>query len=325
MSVLRNKQRLLHLYRYLMENTDEEHQATTNDLVGFLRQEDANASRKTVKDDIEVLIEEGADIVTTKSYYNSYFLGNRQFEIPEIRLMVDSIAANISLTAEQKDKIIEKLLRTLSTHQAQRIRENTIYSESDGNEQFYYNIDRITEAINDDKKIAFQYFDYGVTKDKVLRDTGKTYVLTPYVLTCQNNRFYVIGYCSSSRTAAVFRLDLITRARILDEAGEPVPEGFDLDEYRRSLFLMQVGPLTEVILECANGMMGEIIDKFGNNFETWKSTVDSFYVKARVCVSDAFYAWIFMHGGEIRIVSPAGVYNRYMEMTRKTLRQEKKK
>ena len=88
MSVLKNKQRLLHLYRYLMENTDEEHQATTNDLVSFLRQEDANASRKTVKDDIEVLIEEGADIVTTKSYYNSYFIGSRMLEIPEVKMLI---------------------------------------------------------------------------------------------------------------------------------------------------------------------------------------------------------------------------------------------
>ena len=101
MSVLKNKQRLLHLYRYLMENTDEEHQATTNDLVSFLRQEDANASRKTVKDDIEVLIEEGADIVTTKSYYNSYFIGSRMLEIPEVKMLIDGIAANVSLSADQ--------------------------------------------------------------------------------------------------------------------------------------------------------------------------------------------------------------------------------
>ena len=98
MSVIRNKQRLLHLYRYLMENTDEDHQITTNDLVQFLKQEDANASRKTVKDDIEVLVKEGIDIITTKSYYNSYFIGERTFEIPEITFLVDSIESNASLT-----------------------------------------------------------------------------------------------------------------------------------------------------------------------------------------------------------------------------------
>ena len=325
MSAIRNKQRLLHLYRYLMENTDEEHQATTNDLVGFLKREDANASRKTVKDDIEVLIEEGVDIVTTKSYYNAYFIGNRQFELPEIKFIADGVAASISLSAEQKERIIEKLLKTLSGHQAQRIREGIVYSASSGNDQLYYNIDRISEAIIHDRKIGFQYFEYEATGDKVLSDDGKTYVLTPYLLTNNNNRFYVIGFCASAGTIAVFRLDRIAKARILDEEGDPVPDGLDLGEYKEALFDMQVGPLTEVVLECANTTMGEIVDKFGERCETWKSTADSFYVKTRVCLSAAFYAWVFMHGGSIRIISPAGVCNGYMELARKSLRQEKKK
>ena len=98
MSAIRNKQRLIHLYRYLMDYTDEDHQATTNDLVDFLTREDANASRKTVKDDIEVLMEEGVDIVVSKSFYNSYFVGSRTFEIPEIKLLVDGIAPNKSIS-----------------------------------------------------------------------------------------------------------------------------------------------------------------------------------------------------------------------------------
>ena len=117
-----------------MENTDEEHQATTNDLVSFLRQEDANASRKTVKDDIEVLIEEGADIVTTKSYYNSYFIGSRMLEIPEVKMLIDGIAANVSLSADQKEKLIEKLLGTLSIHQAKDLRKGIVYYGTAGNE-----------------------------------------------------------------------------------------------------------------------------------------------------------------------------------------------
>ena len=110
MGTIRNKQRLIHLYRFLVRHTDEEHQVTTNDLVQFLKKEDANASRKTVKDDIEVLLSEGVDIVTTKSYYNSYFVGSRLFELPEITLLVDGIAANVSLSIEKRKKLIDKLL-----------------------------------------------------------------------------------------------------------------------------------------------------------------------------------------------------------------------
>ena len=322
MSVLRNKQRLLHLYRYLMENTDEEHQATTNDLVGFLRQEDANASRKTVKDDIEVLIEEGTDIVTTKSYYNSYFVGSRLFEIPEVKMLIDGIAANVSLSADQKEKLIEKLLGTLSVHQAQSLRKGIVYSGNVGNEQFYYIIDRITEAIREEKKLGFQYFGYKGNGDRALKDNGKTHVITPYFLTCRNNRFYVIGACSGTGTISVFRIDLMTKACILNEAGDPVPEGFDPEEYMRALFWMQPGPVTEVVLKCSNDMMVEILDKFGEDFESWKGTADSFYAKVRVCLSKAFYAWVFQYDGEIRVVSPAGAVSGYTEMIRKALRQE---
>lgn len=322
MSVLRNKQRLLHLYRYLMENTDEEHQATTNDLVAFLRQEDANASRKTVKDDIEVLIEEGTDIVTTKSYYNSYFVGSRLFEIPEVKMLIDGIAANISLSTDQKEKLIEKLLGTLSVHQAHDLRKGIVYTGNAGNEQFYYNIDRITEAIRENRKIGFQYFDYRGNGDRTLKDNGRTYVITPYFLTCRNNCFYVIGDCSGTGAISVFRTDLMTKACVLNDAGDPVPEGFVPGEYMRAMFRMEPGPVTEVVLKCSNEMMVRIRDKYGEDFESWKGTADCFYARIRVCLSKAFYAWIFQNDGEIRIVSPASAVNGYTEMIRKALRQE---
>ena len=325
MSVLKNKQRLLHLYRYLMENTDEEHQATTNDLVSFLRREDANASRKTVKDDIEVLIEEGADIVTTKSYYNSYFIGSRMLEIPEVKMLIDGIAANVSLSADQKEKLIEKLLGTLSIHQAKDLRKGIVYYDTAGNEQFYYNIDRITEAIRENRKLGFQYFDYMGNGDRALKDNGKMHVITPFFLTCRNNRFYVIGSCSGSGTISVFRIDLMTKASILDDAGDPVPEGFEPEAYLRTLFWMQPGPLTEVVLKCSNDMRIEIMDQFGEDLESWKGTADCFYARVRVCISNAFYAWLFKHDGEIRIVSPAGAVNGYTEMIRRALRQENSK
>ena len=324
MSTIRNKQRLLHLYRYLMENTDEEHQATTNDLVAFLREEDANASRKTVKDDIEVLIEEGVDIVTTKSYYNAYFIGSRQFEIPEIELMVDGIAANVSFTLEQKEKLIGNLLGMLSVHQAQKVKKKIVYSGNSKNEQSYYNVDRITDAINEEKKIEFLYHDIKYVGNNGIGSDENTYVITPYVLTCRDSSFYVIGHCAETGVIKAFRIDLITKARILDEAGEPVPADFSLEEYTRALFQMQDGPLTEVILKCKNETMGEIRDKFGENCDRWKSTPGSFYVKALVCVSSAFYAWIFQHCGDISIISPVSVLSGYADMIRKAKHNDRK-
>ena len=327
MSVIRNKQRLLHLYRYLMENTDEDHQITTNDLVQFLKQEDANASRKTVKDDIEVLVKEGIDIITTKSYYNSYFIGERTFEIPEITFLVDSIESNASLTEEKKQKIIEKLLRMLSKYQASKVRVSTAIrpNRGTGSEQLYYTVDRITEAISEGKKIEFQYMEYNISKEKVLCNDGDSVCLTPMVMMSGYDCYYMLGYDSEENGVCAYRVDRMLRTRMRNELGDPRAKEIDLDTLIDGLFGMQTGEATEVVLECTNDMMGTIIDRFGIDADTWKSTPDSFYVKKVVCLSPAFYAWVFGHAGKIRIVSPVGVVNEYMNMLRNNLRNEKRK
>ena len=314
MSTIRNKQRLIRLYRYLMENTDEDHQATTNDLVAFLREEDSNASRKTACDDIKVLTEEGIDVVTTRSYYNAYFIGNRLFEVPEVELLVGGTAANVSLTIEQKEKMIEKLLGTLSIHQAQKIRDRIVYSGSK-NKQSYCNIDRISEAINKDRKIRLQCFDSQYEGNSEIGVCERTCVITPHFMTCCDNCYYVVGRDCGTGEIDVFRIDRITNARILEEAGDPVPGDFgSMEDYLKIPFRMQKGPRIEVVLKCNDEMMGEIMDVFGAGVEWWKSTHGKFCVRVLVCASKAFYAWVFQYGGKINIVSPTSVLRKHAEM-----------
>lgn len=322
MSALRNKQRLLHLYRYLIENTDEDHQVTTNDLVVYLKQKDANASRKTVKDDIEVLTQEGIDIVTTKSYYNSYFIGERMFEIPEIRFLVDSIAANASTTVEKKQKMIGKLLSVLSKYQAEKIRKSVFSHRDHGTsgEQFYYSIDRIAEAISDKRKIEFQLYEYNSAREKVLKNGGEVYVITPVIMTSDHSRYYMLGYNGAGRAVETIRIDRMSRIKVLETEADAIPANMDIDKLLNGLFEMKTGNMAEVILECDNDMMDTIVDRFGINADIWKSTQDKFYVKQIVSVSPAFYAWIFSRGNSIRIISPIYVLNGYRNMLRSALR-----
>lgn len=327
MSSIRNKQRLLHLYRYLMDNTDEEHQVTTNDLVEYLKDEDANASRKTVKDDIEVLIKEGIDIVTTKSYYNSYFIGSRTFEIPEIKFMVDGIAANVSLSPDKKRKMIQKLLSMLSIYQVEKLRRNIRYSGDHGvaSEQLYYSIDRISEAVEDHRKIEFQCCAYTFAGDKPVLSNGPVTVLTPVLITSCNNRYYMLGYDGKSNMMIPVRVDRMLRTRVLEDESDILPDDIDVDGIVEHLFEMDMGNMTEVVLECDNDMMDIIADRFGAGADIWKSTVDRFYVKVAVIVSPAFYSWVFRYTGRVKITSPVSVYNGYMEMLRGAVRRERNK
>ena len=327
MGTIRNKQRLIHLYRSLVRHTDEEHQVTTNDLVQFLKKEDANASRKTVKDDIEVLLSEGVDIVTTKSYYNSYFVGSRLFELPEITLLVDGIAANVSLSIEKRKKLIDKLLSHLSIYQEEKVRKHVYFAPDHrtGSEQLYYSIDQAREAIQENRKIEFRYIDFAPNGDQILRENGSIYVITPTAVTCNNNRYYVLGYDEDRGEMACLRLDWMVRTRILDERGAEIPEVYVTEEYLNSLFEMNAGEMKSVILECDNDMMEVIQDRFGSDADIWKSTQERFYVKAGVSISPAFYAWVFRYCGKIQIISPTSVLAGYLEQANDVIRKERKK
>ena len=325
MSTIRNKQRLIHLYRYLHRETDDEHQVTTNDLVQYLKEEDANASRKTVKDDIEVLMKEGVDVVTTKSYFNSYFIGNRAFEVQEVKLLVDGIAANVSLSREQKYKIIDKLLALLSRHQAEKVRKSIHFTGNYGinNEQLLYSIDQIVEAISTNRKIEYQYYMYAPGGDKMLRNGDRFCVITPIIITCNNNRFYVFGYDGVKDRLVCERLDCMTKTKMICEAGDKISGTVNVDEFLDSLFSMEIGIPTEVVMECTNDLMDTIKDRFGADADIWKSTTERFYIKVKVSVGPAFYSWVFRYAGKIRIISPASVLNGYLDMIKSVLRKEK--
>lgn len=326
MSTVRNKQRLLYLYKYLLRYTDEEHQVTTNEIVSFLRGVDASASRKTVKDDIEALVEEGFDIVTTKSYYNSYFVGERMLEESEVKLLVDMVASCRSLSAERKEKLIEKLLKLLSVHQAERIRGSVLYSNGRiDNEQVYYNIYVIMDAIRKEKKIEFLYYDYSPAGERMLRHNGEIYACSPYGLTFSDNRYYMVGYSDKREKIVSFRIDRMLRANVTEDEAVTMPENFALDRFVDKLFYMHVGDEQEVVFECSNELMRVIVDTFGSDIDIWKSTVSTFYVKTHVNISPAFYGWLFQFGGDIKIISPVCELDNYMSFMRNTLRNSRKK
>ena len=301
MSAIRNKQRLIHLYRYLMDNTDEDHQATTNDLVDFLRREDANASRKTVKDDIEVLIEEGIDVIVSKSFYNSYFVGSRIFEVPEIKLLADGIAPNKSISGEKKRKLIGKLLSLLSIHQAEKIEKNLYYGSNSGqvSEQVYYSTDRITEAVYGGRKIEFMYRKPAGSGAASGARESERIVMTPVMIRSSGDLYYVCGFGAGGRKFEVYRLDRMTRTKVLPLKGD-------------GMFGMETGALKEVTLECDDELEDMIRERFGETVGIRRSIKGRFYIKATVSVSPSFYSWVFRYSPKMRILSPQGVREEYI-------------
>ena len=310
--------------KYLYEHTDDNHPVSTQELVKIFRAEDAHASRKTVKDDIDVLMNEGFDIVTIKSTQHSFFLANRKFEIPEIKLLIDAVSSSRFITKEKSEVLIGKLTSLVSNAQAEKIKRHLYLADrvKADNKQIYYIVDVITDAINDGKKICFQYFDYNAAKEKSLRHEGAKYRVSPYALVWDDNHYYMLGFSDARQMMVNFRVDRMCSTQMTEEKAVPLPADFDMAEYVQHQFRMFAGDEIEVVLECRNDMMKYIIDQFGEEVETWKATKDTFFAKVSVADSPTFYGWVFPFEGKVRISSPKEIREKYGDMVRAAAQEQ---
>ena len=327
MTSIRNKERPFRILKYLYENTDEKHPVSTMQLVKIFLAEDAHAKRKTVKDDIDVLVAEGFDVVTVRSRNNSFFLRNRKFELPEIRLLIDAVSSSKFINAEKSEILIRKLTGMMSRHQADKISRNlyTAVPVKADNEQIYYIVDAINTAMGEGKKVRFQYFDYNGNKEKCLRHDGAAYSVSPYVLVWDDNHYYMCGYSDDRQMIVNYRVDRMCNTEKTEEASVPLPDGFSMDEYVQKQFHTFAGDEVEVVLECQDDMMKYIIDRFGEEVETWKESKDTFFAKVRIVDSPAFYGWVLPFEGKIRIVGPEEILDRYRSMVKASNRLFRKK
>lgn len=327
MTSIRNKQRPFRLLKYLYENTDEEHPISTTELVRIFVAEDAHAKRKTVKDDIDVLVGEGFDIVTVRGRNNSFFLGTRKFELPEVKLLIDAVSSSRFISAEKSETLISKLTDMVSRHQAEKVCRHLYTAEhvKADNKQIYYIVDAVTDAINEGKKIRFQYFDYDGKKEKCLRHDGSEYSVSPYALVWDDSHYYMCGYSDSKQMIVNYRVDRMCNTEIKDEKAVALPEGFSMDDYVRKQFHMFAGDETEVVLECRDDMMKYIIDQFGEEVETRKVSEDTFQAKVHVADSPTFYGWVFPFEGKIQIVEPEEIREKYRSMVKAADRTFRKK
>lgn len=327
MTSTRNKQRPFRLLKYLYENTDEEHPISTTELVKIFVAEDAHAKRKTVKDDIDVLVGEGFDVVTVRGRNNSFFLGTRKFELPEVKLLIDAVSSSRFISAEKSETLINKLTDMVSRHQAEKVCRHLYTAEhvKADNKQIYYIVDAVTDAINEGKKIRFQYFDYDGKKEKCLRHDGAEYSVSPYALVWDDSHYYMCGYSDAKQMIVNYRVDRMCNTEIKDEKAVALPEGFSMDDYVRKQFHMFAGDEIEVVLECRDDMMKYIIDQFGEEVETRKVSEDTFQAKVHVADSPTFYGWVFPFEGKIQIVEPEEIREKYRSMVKAADRTFRKK
>lgn len=314
-----SKLRLLYIEK-MLHDTDEAHPLTNAEIMQVLSDKyGISTHRTTIPSDIYLLIKAGLEIEIIESKPKKYYLNDyaRAFSLPELKILVDAVASSKFITKKKSDELIEKIV-TLGTPSDIPSLKRNLWSEGrirHENERIYVVIETINTAINEGKKISFQYFQYDVKKEPKLRQDGAPYKFSPYALVWNGDYYYVVGYSEKHAGIGNFRVDRIAKApHILDEDAVNMPDDFDISEYTNGMLHMYDSQRYDVVLICDNSVMDSIIDKFGKNAKTYAYDMTSFKLEVNVAVNHVFLGWVFGFGGKVKIKSPGIVEQQYRDM-----------
>lgn len=312
------KLRPLYLLQILKERTDEDNYLTTSQLCDILKRNyGMDTHRTTIKGDIEVLQKAGFSVDERRSTQNQYRYVDREFEIAELKTIIDAIASSKFITEGKSADLIKKVTALAGSNKARDLKRNVVV---DGrgkieNKHIFYIIDAINDAINQHKKISFQKVEYNVKKERVLHHGGEKYVFSPYSLVWDGDYYYVVGYSDKYKSIGSHRVDRIAECPdIMEEFAVPQPVGFDVAKYIKTTFRMYNAPRVEVELLCDNGVMDAIVDRFGPDVQTYAGDLQNFRVIEEVAVGNVFFNWIFGFEGKVRIKGPENVKAQYQQM-----------
>ena len=316
-----NQLRVLYLYQLLLRHTDAEHPISTKELIDMMENcYQIKLHRTTIPKYIDILNAAGLEVIEIRSREKRYYLNDRLFELPEVKLLIDAVQSSKFISANKSQELISKLMTLTSEANAAKLQHNLYITgrvKSD-NEKGYYFVEAINGAINEGKKISFLYTDYNARKEKVLKNNGQPYILSPYALIWDGDFYYVIGLNHARNQVNTFRVDRISRPPdILNEAASPVPESLNLADYSREIFRMyDTEKSVEVSLFCEKSLMKHLIDRFGWDVKTEIIDQNHFRAKVLVCTSPTFYRWVFGWTGRMKIEGPSFVLEEYRRMAR---------
>ena len=319
--------RVLYLYQILRHYSDSEHPLTTQQILKIMDEKyHIQIHRVSVQNYVEILNSCGIKVNQQRAQDKYYYLEDRTFDIPELKLMIDAVQASRFIPKGKTNELLDKLLTLTSDYNADRLRKNIYFANKvkvsdSGN---YAIVESISKAIHAEKKISFQYVDYDVNKQAFLKHDGKAYIVSPYELVWDGDFYYVIGYNDARQKVQNFRLDRIFKCpEILEDTSVPIPSDVDLILYRKSVFQMfGAEGITEVELLCHQIVMKALIDVFGQSIDTRAIDAEYFIVSIKACVSPTFLRWVFGWNGLVKIISPKEVSERYCLMLKTTLESQ---
>lgn len=314
------KLRTLYLMQILLQKTNEEHPLNATGLAKELEYYGMTIDRKTVYKDVEILRDFGLDVQQAKGTGGGYFIGSRDFELAELKVLVDTVQSSKFITSRKSMELIKKLSLLTNEFEARQLQRDVfIYNRiKSSSETIYYIVDDLQNAIRNNKQIRYKYGGWNMQKKLEPVEKGKEFHVSPWALTWSDGNYYLIGYQHDTRDIRHYRVDKIQKLVICDEPreGKEYFKNFDLALVMKKTFGMFRGKDEQVTLECDKSMIGVIIDRFGKECMLIPVDEEHFHVNTLISISPQFYGWLSGLSGKVNIYSPKHVredYKKYLE------------
>lgn len=309
------KLKLLYIIKLLSESTDENHPASTADIIAYLDANGIHSERKSIYDDIAKLIDFGYDIIQVHSRLGGgYYMAGRDFELAELKLLVDAVQSSRFITTRKSRSLIKKLEQLAGKHDAGKLQRQVYVAGriKTENESIYYSIDGIHRAIQENKQISFQYLDWSLKKELEPRERELRKV-SPWALIWKEENYYLAAYDSVDRIMKHYRVDKMGQVKVLKEARDGMDQFAKTDPavYTNQTFGMFAGEEETVTLQFPNKLIGVVLDRFGRDIDIRPMTDRIFRIRVKVAVSGQFFGWLAGIGREAVVISPAAVREQY--------------
>ena len=316
------KLKMLWLQKILTEETDAEHALSAQEIIEKLESHGISADRKTLYRDLEALERFGIEILRQQTGRNVFYrAGSRLFELPELKLLVDSVQAAKFITERKSRSLIRKLESLASVHEAKYLHRQVLIAGrvKTVNESIYYNVDMLHEAINTGKQVRFQYSQWNVKKKTELRRGGAWYQVSPWSLMWDDENYYLVAYHAEDQSIRHYRVDKMVHLSVtrLPREGKEQFREFDAAKYTRQVFGMFGGEVMRVSLEGRADMVGVLIDRFGKDITVIPEEGGRFSAQVEAAVSRPFIGWIVSLGDGVRITGPEALVERMREEARR--------
>ena len=321
------KLRILYLMEILKKKTDESHALTTAELIHALSLKGINADRKTVYDDLQALEDSGVDLLRSKGKNGGVKLLSREFDLAEVKMLVDAVQSSHFITEEKSRKLTKKLCNLASDYQEKALARHFYVGDriKSDNSSLLYTVDAINEALGENRKLSFRYWNWNHEKKKIFRRNGTPYVVSPWELTIDDNNYYLIAFDDKSGELRHFRVDKMTEVTPTELPRTDLDTFRDLTlpDYRVPQFGMFGGQTVTVKIKAPLSMAGVFVDRFGQDVIMHKLDDQSLTVRTAVCPSPQFFGWLLGLGEGVSLLAPADLKEKYQNTLQAVLNCQK--